>query len=182
MAVEQANVKLWTCKTPVVPEGHKPTETCEHPERWSMFDPETAEVEVLKLIRSLVRTVKPQKVVTVGDPNGTLTAFIGQALRENGAGECLAVGIPDSGKDAAIGKIYGGGLQRWVEITEGADIPLNNDLVVVNNYDVDGEFIKFVKPSGLLIVHGTADKPLGDVGDCQILYLPTPRGLSILSK
>src|SRR5271165_1617189 len=38
----------------LVPEYHRPTPECPHPERWSMYDSMTAEVEVLEFVRTLV--------------------------------------------------------------------------------------------------------------------------------
>jgi len=43
----------------LVPEYHRPTPECPHPERWSMYDSMTAEVEVLEFLRTLVTTIKP---------------------------------------------------------------------------------------------------------------------------
>ena len=42
------------------PEYHRATPECPHPERWSMIDSMTAEVEVLELLGTLVTTLKPQ--------------------------------------------------------------------------------------------------------------------------
>ena len=43
----------------LVPEYHRATPECPHPERWSMYDSMTAEVEVLEFLRTLVTTIKP---------------------------------------------------------------------------------------------------------------------------
>ena len=44
----------------LVPEYHRATPECPHPERWSMYDSMTAEVEVLEFLRTLVTTIKPE--------------------------------------------------------------------------------------------------------------------------
>ena len=44
----------------LVPEYHRATPECPHPERWSMYDSMTAEVEVLEFLRTLVTTIKPR--------------------------------------------------------------------------------------------------------------------------
>ena len=40
----------------LLPEYHRATPECPHPERWSMYDSMTAEVEVLEFLRTLVTT------------------------------------------------------------------------------------------------------------------------------
>src|SRR5437588_7255509 len=55
------------------PEYHKATAECPNPERWSMYDSMTAEVEVLEFLRSLVTTTKPKLVVETGTFMGVST-------------------------------------------------------------------------------------------------------------
>ena len=43
----------------LLPEYHRATPECPHPERWSMYDSMTAEAEVLEFLRTLVTTIKP---------------------------------------------------------------------------------------------------------------------------
>ena len=57
----------------LVPEYHRPTPECPHPERWSMYDSMTAEVEVLEFLRTLVTTIKPNLVVETGTFMGVST-------------------------------------------------------------------------------------------------------------
>src|SRR5438270_10365431 len=73
------------------PEYHRPTPECPHPERWSMYDSMTAEVEVLEFLRSLVRTVKPQTVVETGTFMGISTLWIAQGLKANGFGKIITL-------------------------------------------------------------------------------------------
>ncbi len=54
----------------VQPEYHRATPECPHPERWSMFDSMTAEVEVLEFLRAVVTTIKPELVVETGAFSG----------------------------------------------------------------------------------------------------------------
>jgi len=51
----------------LLPEYHRATAECPHPERWSMYDSMTAEYEVLEFLRTLVTTLKPDLVVETGD-------------------------------------------------------------------------------------------------------------------
>ncbi len=74
----------------LVPEYHRPTPECPHPERWSMFDSMTAELEVLEFLRTLVTTVKPNLVVETGTFMGVSTLWIAEALRLNGFGRIIS--------------------------------------------------------------------------------------------
>src|SRR6201993_1930598 len=70
----------------LVPEYPRPTPEFPHPERWSMYDSMTAEVEVLEFLRTLVTTIKPRLVVETGTFMGVSTLWIAEALRMNGFG------------------------------------------------------------------------------------------------
>ena len=84
----------------LVPEYHRATPECPHPERWSMYDSMTAEVEVLEFLRTLVTTIKPQLVVETGTFMGVSTLWIAEAMRANGFGRIITceydpAGLPD---------------------------------------------------------------------------------------
>src|SRR6201998_1184570 len=72
------------------PEYHRATPECPHPERWSMYDSMTAEVEVLEFLRTLVTTTKPNLVVETGTFMGVSTLWIAEALRLNGFGRIVS--------------------------------------------------------------------------------------------
>src|ERR1700758_3281344 len=74
----------------LVPEYHRPTPECPHPERWSMFDSMSAEVEVLEFIRTLVTTIKPELVVETGTFSGISTLWIAEGLKANGRGKIIS--------------------------------------------------------------------------------------------
>jgi predicted O-methyltransferase YrrM len=187
MAVEQANVKGWG-KTPFVEERSAPRPECENPDRWTAIDQVTAEVEVLKFIRSLVRTVKPKSVVVCGDPSGELSRFVGHALRENGFGNMVICGYTDEAKDKIIGRVMGSGLGRWTTILEDGAMDVGSDLEFVV---IDGEaeqtrkhiehFKYLLRDDGLLIAHDVQTQQ-EEVDQFQHLHLPTPRGLSIIQR
>ncbi len=73
----------------LVPEYHRATPECPHPERWSMYDSMTAEIEVLEFLRTLVTTIKPQLVVETGTFMGVSTLWIAEAMRTNGFGRII---------------------------------------------------------------------------------------------
>src|ERR1700751_4993449 len=74
----------------LVPEYHRPTPECPHPERWSMYDSMTAEVEVLEFLRTIITTIKPNLVVETGTFMGVSTLWIAEALRLNGFGRIIS--------------------------------------------------------------------------------------------
>src|SRR6059058_1824910 len=73
----------------VQPGYHRATPECPHPERWSMFDSMTAEVEVLEFLRTLVTTTKPNLVVETGTFMGVSTLWMAEAMKQNGFGKII---------------------------------------------------------------------------------------------
>ena len=67
----------------LVPEYHRATPECPEPQRWSMIDSMTAEVEVLEFIATLVTTIKPRLVVETGSFLGVSTEWIARGLERN---------------------------------------------------------------------------------------------------
>src|SRR5438876_3503402 len=72
------------------PEYHRATPECPEPQRWSMFDSMTAEVEVLEFLRTCVTTIKPRLVVETGTFMGISTLWIAEGLAQNGAGRVVS--------------------------------------------------------------------------------------------
>src|SRR5690348_11287961 len=77
-------------KGALLPEYHRATPECPHPERWSMFDSMTAEYEVLEFLRTLVTTIKPELVVETGSFLGVSTLWIAEGLERNGFGRVVS--------------------------------------------------------------------------------------------
>ena len=74
----------------VMTEYHRATPECAHPERWSMVDSMTAEVEVLEFLATLVTTIKPELVVETGSFLGVSTEWIARGLKRNGFGRVVS--------------------------------------------------------------------------------------------
>ena len=74
----------------LLPEYHRATPECPHPERWSMYDSMTAEVEVLEFLRTLVTTLKPELVVETGSFLGVSTLWMAEGMRANGFGKIIS--------------------------------------------------------------------------------------------
>jgi predicted O-methyltransferase YrrM len=200
MPVEQANVRSWGA-TPATEEKTPATDRCKNPERWTAFNQTAPEVEVLKFIRSLVRTVKPMRVVICGDETGDLSSFVGHALRENGFGAAIVCGITDKTRDAVFGRVANSGLMRWVQILEpdAMDVGSELDMVFVDcPHDAEGkldekvfhsytrQFLELLRSGGLMLLHDVESVTLWDLSEPRtvpnLIRLPTPRGLAILQK
>ena len=63
------------------PEYHRATPECPHPERWSMYDSMTAEMEVLEFLRTLVTTMKPELIVETGTFSGISTLWMAEGVK-----------------------------------------------------------------------------------------------------
>src|ERR1700734_1107007 len=71
-------------------EYHRATPECPHPERWSMYDTMTAEVEVLEFLATLVTTIKPRLIVETGSFLGVSTEWMARGLQRNGFGKIIS--------------------------------------------------------------------------------------------
>jgi len=182
------------------PEYHRATPECPHPERWSMFDSMTAEVEVLEFLRCLMTTVKPSLVVETGTFLGVSTVYMAEGLKKNGFGKIITC-EPDAEVFAkAKEKIDSSGLKRWVDYRRESSL----DLKVPGTIDVlfcDSlpelrepevrHFLPQVNPNGLVLMHDSSShlKTVRDAalrleneGLISVVLLPTPRGLVIAQK
>jgi len=182
------------------PEYHRTTPECPHPERWSMFDSMTAEVEVLEFLRCLMTTVKPSLVVETGTFLGVSTVYMAEGLKKNGFGKIITC-EPDAEVFAkAKEKIDSSGLKKWVDYRRESSL----DLKVPGTIDVlfcDSlpelrepevrHFLPQVNPNGLVLMHDSSShlKTVRDAalrleneGLISVVLLPTPRGLVIAQK
>src|SRR5271165_5203094 len=74
----------------LLPEYHRATPECPHPERWHMYDSMTAEAEVLEFLRTLVTTLKPELIVETGSFLGVSTLWMAEGMRSNGFGRIVS--------------------------------------------------------------------------------------------
>src|ERR1039457_4890066 len=120
----------------LLPEYHRATPECPEPQRWSMIDSMTAEVEVLEFIATLVTTIKPRLVVETGSFLGVSTEWIARGLERNGP-------LPD-GTDARVisceydavvfekakARIDGTPMSRWIELRNESSLEMKVDGVI----------------------------------------------------
>src|SRR5438270_2634136 len=106
------------------PEYHRPTPECPHPERWSMYDSMTAEVEVLEFLRTVVTTIKPELVVETGTFTGISTLWIAEGLKANGRGRIITCEFDPKVYESANARIASSGLSEWIELRNESSLDM----------------------------------------------------------
>jgi predicted O-methyltransferase YrrM len=184
----------------LLPEYHRPTPECPHPERWHMYDSMTAEAEVLEFLYTLVTTVKPTLVVETGSFLGISTLWIAKALKANGSGRIISCEYDPLVYAKAKEKIAASGLQEWIELRNESSLEMNIDGVIdlffsdsdmpIREAEVK-RFLPQIRPTGIILMHD-ASSHLKVVRDAAIklesegliscILLPTPRGLVLAQR
>lgn len=179
----------------LLPEYHRATPECMHPERWSMIDSMTAEVEVLELLATLVTTLKPELVVETGSFLGVSTEWIARGLERNGRGKVVSCEFDPVVYMRAKERLAGSPLERWMDLRNESSL----EMAVEGRIDLlfsdsDPElreaevkrFLPQMNPHGLIVIHDASSHlktvreaalKLEREGLLSVLLLPTPRGL-----
>jgi predicted O-methyltransferase YrrM len=182
------------------PEYHRATPECPHPERWSMYDSMTAEVEVLEFLRCLVTTIKPDLVVETGTFSGISTLWIAEGLKQNGRGKVISCEFDPVVYANAKERIAKSGLAEWIEcrnessletrIDGAIDLLFSDSEQSIRELEVR-RFLPQMTPSGLILVHDASSHlqqvrqgalRLEAEGLISVVLLPTPRGLVVAQK
>jgi predicted O-methyltransferase YrrM len=184
----------------LLPEYHRATPECPHPERWRMYDSMTAEAEVLEFLYTLVTTLKPSLVVETGSFLGVSTLWIAKALKANGFGRIISCEFDPVVFAKAKEKIGASGLAEWIELrnesslemqVEGTiDLFFSDSDMPIREAEVK-RFLPQIRPTGLILMHD-ASSHLKVVRDAAIkmetegllscILLPTPRGLVLAQR
>ena len=184
----------------LLPEYHRATPECPHPERWHMFDSMTAEAEVLEFLRTLVTTLKPSLIVETGSFLGVSTVWMAEGLRENGFGRIVSCEFDPVVFTKAQEKIAASGLAQWIDLRNGSsleiEVPGQIDLLFSDS-DLDireqevRRFLPQISSNGLILMHDASSHQrkvreaalrLEAEGLISAVLLPTPRGLVIAQK
>jgi len=96
---------------------------------WSMFDGNTAEVEVLDLLFVLTRLVKPSHVIETGTWLGLSSCAIGRGLVANGFGELTTLEINPDVHQIALENITRDGLGAVVDARLTASMDFTPDRI-----------------------------------------------------
>jgi predicted O-methyltransferase YrrM len=184
----------------LVPEYHRPTAECPHPDRWSMYDSMTAEVEVLEFLRTLVTTVKPNLVVETGTFMGVSTLWIAEALRLNGFGRIVSCEFDPKVFATAKQKIDASEFRDLIDLhnesslemkVEGSiDLFFSDSDMPIREQEVR-RYLPQISPFGIILMHDASShlKQVRDAalklereGLISVVLLPTPRGLVVAQK
>jgi len=184
----------------LLPEYHRATPECPHPERWSMYDSMTAEAEVLEFLRTLVTTLKPALIVETGSFLGVSTLWMAEGLRANGFGKIVSCEYDPVVFARAKEKIAASDLAEFIELRNesslGMEIEGTIDLffsdsdMPIRAAEVK-RFLPQIRPTGLILMHDASSHlkivrdaafSLGAEGLVSCIFLPTPRGLVLAQK
>jgi predicted O-methyltransferase YrrM len=187
----------------LLPEYHRPTAECPNPERWSMIDSMTAEVEVLEFIATLVTTIKPRLVVETGSFLGVSTEWIARGLERNGPlpggtkAKVISCEYDPLVYEKAKARIEASPLSPWIELrnesslemkVEGTiDLFFSDSDTPIREAEVK-RFLPQINPHGIILMHDASSHmkivreaalKMESEGLISVVLLPTPRGLVI---
>ena len=184
----------------LLPEYHRATPECPHPERWHMYDSMTAEAEVLEFLRTLVTTLKPELIVETGSFLGVSTLWMAEGMRSNGFGRIISCEFDPVVFEKAKEKIAASGLEKFIELrnesslemkVEGTiDILFSDSDMPIRAAEVK-RYLPQIRSTGLILMHDASShlKVVRDAafaleaeGLVSCIFLPTPRGLVLAQK
>ncbi|MHB1960476.1 MAG: O-methyltransferase [Acidobacteriaceae bacterium] len=187
-------------KGALLPEYHRPTAECPHPEHWSMYDSMTAEAEVLEFLRTLITTIKPNLVVETGSFLGVSTLWIAEGLKRNGFGMIVSCEFDPVVYAKARENIASSGLAEWIDLRNesslemqvngGIDLLFSDSDPPIREQEVK-RFLPQMKTHGLIVMHDASSHlrivreaalKMEAEGLLSVVLLPTPRGLVVAQK
>jgi len=181
----------------LLPEYHRATPECPEPQRWSMIDSMTAEVEVLEFIATLVTTIKPRLVVETGSFLGVSTEWIARGLERNGFGKVISCEFDPVVFAKAKERIEASPLREWIELRNESSLEMEVEGTIDFLFsDSDMEiraaevkrFLPQMNPQGVILMHDASSHlqvvraaalQLENEGLISAVLLPTPRGLVV---
>ena len=184
----------------LLPEYHRATPECPHPERWHMYDSMTAEVEVLEFLRTLVTTLKPELIVETGSFLGVSTLWMAEGMRSNGFGKIISCEFDPIVFARAKEKIAASGLSQFIELRNESSLDMYVDGpidILFSDSDMPiraaevKRFLPQIRSTGLILMHDASShlKVVRDAafaleaeGLVSCIFLPTPRGLVLAQK
>jgi predicted O-methyltransferase YrrM len=181
----------------LLPEYHRATPECPHPEQWSMIDSMTAEVEVLEFLATLVTTIKPRLVVETGSFLGVSTEWIARGLERNGFGKVISCEFDTVVYAKAKERLDASPLNQWMELRNESSLEMQVDGTIdllfsdsdmaIRAAEVK-RFLPQMNPNGVILMHDASSHlqvvraaalKLEEEGLISVVLLPTPRGLVI---
>jgi predicted O-methyltransferase YrrM len=182
------------------PEYHRATPECPHPERWSMFDSMTAEIEVLEFLRTLVTTIKPELIVETGTFSGVSTIWLAEGLKANGRGRIITCEYDPVIYANAKERIEKSEVAEWIELRNQSSLEMKIE-ETIDLFFGDSDppireqelrrFLPQINPCGIIVMHDASSHMkivreaalrMEREGLISVLLLPTPRGLVVGQK
>jgi predicted O-methyltransferase YrrM len=182
------------------PEYHRATPECPEPQRWSMFDSMTAELEVLEFVRTVVTTTKPRLVVETGTFMGISTLWIAEGLAANGRGRVVSCEYDPLVFAKAQVRVAQSEFRKWIELRNESSLELrvagtidllfSDSDMPIREQEVR-HFLPQMNPHGLILMHDASSHlktvreaalKLEREGLISVVLLPTPRGLVVAQK
>lgn len=182
------------------PEWHRATAECPDPKRWSMYDPMTAEAEVLEFLRTLVTTIKPTLVVETGAFLAASTLWIAEGLKRNGFGKIVSCELDPIVYGKARENVANSGLSEWIDLrnesslempVEGMiDLFFSDSDLSIREMEIR-KFLPQINPQGIILMHDASSHmkvvreaalKLEKEGLLSVILLSTPRGLVVAQK
>ena len=179
------------------PEYHRATPECPEPQRWSMLDSMTAEVEVLEFVATLVTTIKPRLVVETGSFLGVSTEWIAKGLERNGFGKVISCEFDPVVFAKAKERIEASPLKKWIELRNESSLEMKVDGAIdllfsdsdmpIREQEVK-RFLPQMNPNGVILMHDASSHlkvvreaalKMEREGVISVVLLPTPRGLVV---
>ena len=179
------------------PEMSLPSPECPFPQRWSMIDGKTPELETLEFLFAVVRLLKPRLVVETGTWHGYSAIAIASALRQNGFGKLITFETDTETCAIAQRRLAQENLTQFVDVRNETSVvgSVNGpiDLLLLDSELPDriSEFEYFrpqLSGSAIVIFHDTstirsvARDCVQDLVTKRLLacvMFPSPRGLAI---
>jgi len=185
------------------PEYHRATPECPQPQRWSMIDSMTAEVEVLEFIATLVTTLKPRLVVETGSFLGISTEWIARGLERNGPlpdGSCAKIISCEYDPIVyakAKARLDSSPLSPWIDLRNQSSLEMHIEGTIdlfFSDSDLDireaevKRFLPQINPNGIILMHDASSHlktvreaalKMESEGLISVVLLPTPRGLVV---
>lgn len=168
-----------------------PRPDCPHPEHWTSPGPDSAEVEVSRLVAAFVRALKPELAIETGTGFGQTAEHIGRALVRNGLGRLVSLETDPSRVEIARERCAGLPVDvlemSSLEYVPNGEIGFLwiDSLEELRSPEIS-RFAQWVSPRCVVGIHDTGPhkglrheltKLVGEGLLTNPLYLPTPRGV-----
>jgi len=184
----------------LLPEYHRATPECPHPERWHMYDSMTAEAEVLEFLRTLVTTLKPSLIVETGSFLGVSTLWMAEGLAANGFGKIVSCEFDPVVFAEAKKKIEASPFAPYIDLRNESSLEMHVEGpidILFSDSDPDiraaevKRYLPQLRSTGLILIHDASSHlktvrqaafELEAEGLISCIFLPTPRGLVLAQK